>query len=232
MSIRKELKLMVAHFEGCYLNAYKCPAGVWTIGYGHTGKLFGQNLAKGMKVTYKTADRLLEEDLEGTQKLLLKREKFKSCDNMFFKEGIISFAFNCGCGNFDKIARGRDWYAIFVAFKDYCHAKVNGKSTVLRGLQYRRRQELKHMLQYPNKVNKIGDYQKATTNVIQGMLNEYRTKFNADFKELKRDGCYGELTSRAVKNFQKRFKITVTGEVDKKTFEKLRLLSKLYDYKI
>lgn len=26
----------VAEFEGCRLTAYKCPAGVWTIGYGHT----------------------------------------------------------------------------------------------------------------------------------------------------------------------------------------------------
>ena len=230
--IRKELRQMVAGFEGCYLKAYRCPAGVWTIGYGHTGKLFGKNLDKGMKVTYSTATRLLEEDLESTQKLLLKRAKFKECDNMYFKECMISFAFNCGAGNFDKISKGRDWYAIFVAFKEYCHAKVNGKSTVLRGLQYRRRAELKHALTFAGKVQKKSDYSKPTTNVIQGMLNEYRVKFNADFKELKRDGCYGDLTTRAVKNFQKRFNLTITGEVDKKTFEKLRVLSKLYDYKI
>ena len=27
---------LIKHFEGCELKAYKCPAGVWTIGYGHT----------------------------------------------------------------------------------------------------------------------------------------------------------------------------------------------------
>ena len=27
---------LVKHFEGLVLEAYKCPAGVWTIGYGHT----------------------------------------------------------------------------------------------------------------------------------------------------------------------------------------------------
>ena len=27
---------LIKHFEGCVLTAYKCPAGVWTIGYGHT----------------------------------------------------------------------------------------------------------------------------------------------------------------------------------------------------
>ena len=27
---------LIKSFEGCRLSAYKCPAGVWTIGYGHT----------------------------------------------------------------------------------------------------------------------------------------------------------------------------------------------------
>ena len=27
---------LIAKYEGCRLEAYKCPAGVWTIGYGHT----------------------------------------------------------------------------------------------------------------------------------------------------------------------------------------------------
>ncbi len=27
---------LIKHFEGLVLKAYKCPAGVWTIGYGHT----------------------------------------------------------------------------------------------------------------------------------------------------------------------------------------------------
>ena len=27
---------LIKQFEGCVLTAYKCPAGVWTIGYGHT----------------------------------------------------------------------------------------------------------------------------------------------------------------------------------------------------
>ena len=27
---------LIKHFEGCELTAYKCAAGVWTIGYGHT----------------------------------------------------------------------------------------------------------------------------------------------------------------------------------------------------
>ena len=30
---------LVKSFEGKYLKAYLCPASVWTIGYGHTGKV-------------------------------------------------------------------------------------------------------------------------------------------------------------------------------------------------
>lgn len=28
---------LMHHFEGCKLTAYRCPAGIWTIGYGDTG---------------------------------------------------------------------------------------------------------------------------------------------------------------------------------------------------
>ena len=36
----------IKQFEGCKLTAYKCPAGIWTIGYGHT-----KNVTSGMKIT-------------------------------------------------------------------------------------------------------------------------------------------------------------------------------------
>ena len=37
---------LIKHFEGCELYAYKCPAGVWTIGYGHT-----KGVEPGMQIT-------------------------------------------------------------------------------------------------------------------------------------------------------------------------------------
>jgi GH24 family phage-related lysozyme (muramidase) len=36
MKISDEGFDLIKHFEGCELEAYKCAAGVWTIGYGHT----------------------------------------------------------------------------------------------------------------------------------------------------------------------------------------------------
>ena len=50
---------LIKKFEGCRLKAYKCPANVWTIGYGHT---------KGVEpyeiITLAEAEELLRKDLE------------------------------------------------------------------------------------------------------------------------------------------------------------------------
>ena len=54
---------MIKSFEGCRLEAYKCPAGVWTIGYGHTA-----GVKQGMKITLEEADKFLREDVEKFEK--------------------------------------------------------------------------------------------------------------------------------------------------------------------
>lgn len=45
-------------FEGFRPEAYRCPAGQWTVGYGHTRGVY-----EGRRVTRAEADRLLREDL-------------------------------------------------------------------------------------------------------------------------------------------------------------------------
>ncbi|TAL05057.1 MAG: lysozyme, partial [Chloroflexota bacterium] len=45
--------------ESCRLKAYQCPAGIWTIGYGHTGPEVHDNL----EITQGEADILLQSDL-------------------------------------------------------------------------------------------------------------------------------------------------------------------------
>ena len=46
MNISKNGLELIKHFEGCELKAYKCPAGVWTIGYGSTK---GVSMYDGLK---------------------------------------------------------------------------------------------------------------------------------------------------------------------------------------
>ena len=51
---------LIKKLEGCKLEAYQCSAGVWTIGYGHTGA----DVFKGKKITQNDAETLLKTDLK------------------------------------------------------------------------------------------------------------------------------------------------------------------------
>lgn len=50
---------LIKRFEGCKLTAYKCPAGVWTIGYGHTGP----DVIPGLVWTPEQAENALRDDV-------------------------------------------------------------------------------------------------------------------------------------------------------------------------
>ena len=49
---------LIKHFEGCELEAYKCAAGVWTIGYGHI-----KTAVEGMTISQSYADELLDGEI-------------------------------------------------------------------------------------------------------------------------------------------------------------------------
>lgn len=83
---------LIKEFEGCKLKAYKCPADVWTIGYGHT-----DGVKEGDEITQQEADRLLADDVHsftaGVQRLVT------SDINRNQLGALTSFAFNVGLGN-------------------------------------------------------------------------------------------------------------------------------------
>lgn len=83
---------LVQEFEGCRLEAYRCPAGIPTIGYGATGP----DIRMGMVWTQEQADARLVEDLarfaDGVERLV----EVDLSDNQF--AAIASFAFNVGLG--------------------------------------------------------------------------------------------------------------------------------------
>lgn len=82
---------LIKYFEGCRLEAYKCPAGVWTIGYGHTGK----DVTQGLKITQEKADDLLKSDLLIHCRNVEKLVKVPINQNQF--NALVSFEFNVGC---------------------------------------------------------------------------------------------------------------------------------------
>lgn len=79
----------VAKFEGLKLKAYKCPANVWTIGYGHT-----QGVREGDKITNEEAEMMLIEDLNAIARQVARYINMPVSEGQFI--ALLSFAFNCG----------------------------------------------------------------------------------------------------------------------------------------
>ena len=85
---------LIKHFEGCRLEAYVCPAGKLTIGYGTT-----RGVTSGMKITEAIAEKFLKEDLEKFG-LQLNTLRLHLTDNQF--SALVSFIYNVGFGNFSN----------------------------------------------------------------------------------------------------------------------------------
>lgn len=123
---------LIKTFEGCRLKAYKCPADVWTIGYGHTGS----DVKQGMVITQAEADRLLQQDLERFEKNVMKfNNKYHWNQNEF--DALVSFAFNVGSIN--QLTANKTRTKAQIAQAMLLYNKAGGK--VLPGLTKRRQAE-------------------------------------------------------------------------------------------
>lgn len=52
---------LLHHFERCRLTAYRCPAGIWTIGWGMTFYPDGRRVKRGDQITREQADAMFEQ---------------------------------------------------------------------------------------------------------------------------------------------------------------------------
>ncbi|EEI9428645.1 lysozyme [Salmonella enterica] len=84
--------------EGCKLTAYTDSRGVWTIGTGHTGKVDGITVHKGMTITQNTADRLLLDDLSWVERCIAERVTVPLNQNQY--DAMCSLIFNIGANAF------------------------------------------------------------------------------------------------------------------------------------
>jgi lysozyme len=92
-------------FEGLKLEAYLCPAGKWTIGYGSTFYQNGTRVKKGDKITLDQANKLLENILMSFDKDLDTLLTTEITDNQ--RGALLDFAFNAGSDiDADTIAEG------------------------------------------------------------------------------------------------------------------------------
>jgi lysozyme len=91
---------LIKEFEGCRLKAYKCPAGILTIGIGHTGTVNGKPITADMTITELMAETLLAIDLQKFEKCINDNVKKPLTQNEF--DALVSFVFNVGTGAFEK----------------------------------------------------------------------------------------------------------------------------------
>ena len=125
----------IIEFEGCKLTAYKCPAGVWTIGVGHT-----KGVKQGQTITEAQAMSLLKGDLLPCENYV---NNLGVCKTQGQFDALVDFAFNLGTA-----ALGRSTLLKYIRAnkaEQYIRGEfakwVNSGGVPLRGLKTRRQWE-------------------------------------------------------------------------------------------
>lgn len=100
MKVTSEGLALIKQFEGFRSRAYRCPAGVWTIGYGHTSEAGPPQVAAGMELSETAATEILTRDAEAFAAGVRKDLKRDLSPAQF--SALVSFAYNVGLGNFRR----------------------------------------------------------------------------------------------------------------------------------
>lgn len=131
---------MLKKFEGCKLKAYRCPAGILTIGYGHTSAAGEPEVKEGMTITQEQALEILHRDLGKYEKGVKDLLKIELTQNQF--DVLVDFAYNAGVGALAKSGLLRAVNAgNFDAVPDELMKWTKGGGKVLPGLVKRRQAE-------------------------------------------------------------------------------------------
>ena len=108
---------LIREFEGCRLQAYLCPAGVWTIGYGTTRYNDGRPVQASDRITPNEADLLLRQEVDRIAAKLSGTVPYWSEMSGNQKSALISFAYNLGSGFYGaagfgtitRVLKNRQW---------------------------------------------------------------------------------------------------------------------------
>ena len=137
---------IVKKFEGLHkvtkegdVRAYRCPAGKWTIGYGHT-----RGVKSGMRASVAECNEMLIADLHEAGNDVRRYVNVPLSQNQY--DALVSFVFNLGAGNFKsstllkRLNQGR-YEDVPAQLLRWNKARVDGVLTELRGLTRRRTAE-------------------------------------------------------------------------------------------
>lgn len=129
-------------WEGCRLQAYKCPADIWTIGVGHTN-----DVTEHDEITYEQSRELLRKDIEAVVKALAPFVNVHVTEGQYV--ALVSLAFNVGASyvvhNCPRLMRALNAGDVEQAAHQFLDiTKAGGKE--LPGLVRRRKSEAKLFL--------------------------------------------------------------------------------------
>ncbi len=205
---------LIKQYEGCRLAAYRCAAGVWTIGYGHTA-----GVHSGMTITQAQADAYLQQDIAKFEGYVNNPAYVPITANLNQNQfdALVSFAFNLGAGNLRKLCKGRTAAQIALAMTQY--RKANGK--VLAGLRRRRAAE---QALFNKPVSAATPAQNQNTEDYNMKTIKKGSKGNAVkvwqiIIGAAADGIFGSGTESATKTWQSNHGLTADGIVGKMSWK-------------
>lgn len=145
MELSQKIKQLIKGWEGCKLTAYRCPAGVLTIGYGHTGA----DVTPGKTITQEEADRLFDADVRKFAEKVAPLFSGVVLNNNQF-DALVSLSYNIGSLSVKaptllrKVKANPNDPSIRAEFLKHVNARVNGVLKQLPGLMKRRTAEANH----------------------------------------------------------------------------------------
>lgn len=162
---------IIKKFEGLRLKAYKCPAGVYTIGYGHT-----ENVSADCEISELMADQILRKDLKIFEQTINDLDlPLLQCEF----DALVSFIFNAGIGNFNKSTLKKLLLQkkFFYAAKEFDKWVFAGGKK-LPGLQSRRNTERKIF-----EGRKVEDYQDSELDSLIETLSDDLKNSKSELKK-------------------------------------------------
>lgn len=218
---QKGIEFLQRH-EGVVLKAYRCPAGVWTIGAGLTAASGVVTPHKGMVITKEEATRLLSAAVDRKYAPAVAREMPGANQHEF--DGGVSFHFNTGAiarASWVKAWRARDWRGVAERIVQW--RKGGGK--VLPGLERRRREELA-LIQKGQYRSRPAEHRlsEAYAPIVVPMSGEEITRVRDALTKL---GCfpgtaYSHVLASAVIKFQRDHALTADGIIGRATLSTLQ----------
>lgn len=133
---------LVRKHEGLRLTAYRCPAGVLTIGYGHT-----HGVKEGMRIDLAEAERFLREDIATGEDAVKRLIDVPLTQGQF--DALVDFVLNLGSNALQRstlrrILNNGDYWAAAQEFGKWVYARDverKGRKVALPGLIARRDDE-------------------------------------------------------------------------------------------